>query len=120
MKETVHHLAFLYGEAAALNSRRRSKCWPGSHAKLFLGGVRQGTATENRLMLITYGDQMVNWRIPLATLTNFLSKRVARTISAITSCLLPQFVGRRISVDYYSIVQLWGRDDIESLGRNLT
>ena len=60
--------------------------------------AKKNELTEADCMLITYGDQVrATGEPPLATLTNFLSKRVARTISAVhILAFLPQFVGRRI------------------------
>ena len=125
MKETVkHHLAFLYGEAAApeleeavemLARRSRPNCSSAVSAK-------KNELTEADCMLITYGDQVrATGEPPLATLTNFLSKRVARTISAVH--ILPFYPSSSDDgfsvMDYYSIdpaLGTWG--DIESLGRN--
>jgi glucosylglycerate phosphorylase len=125
MKETVkHHLAFLYGEAAApeleeaveiLANKSRQNCSSAVSAK-------KNELTEADCMLITYGDQVRSTgESPLATLTNFLSKRVVRTISAVH--ILPFYPSSSDDgfsvMDYYSIDPALGTwDDIESLDRN--
>ena len=84
--------------------------------------AKKNELTEADCMLITYGDQVRSTgEPPLATLTNFLSERVARTISAVH--ILPFYPSSSDDgfsvMDYYSIDPALGTwDDIESLGRN--
>jgi glucosylglycerate phosphorylase len=125
MKETVkHHLAFLYGEAAAPELEKAvemlaTKSREGRPAEVFAG---KNELTEADGMLITYGDQVRSTdQAPLATLTNFLSKRVAQTISAVH--ILPFYPSSSDDgfsvMDYYAIDPALGTwEDVESLGRN--
>jgi glucosylglycerate phosphorylase len=125
MKETVkHHLAFLYGEAAAPELEKAvemlaTKSREGRPAEVSAG---KNELTEADGMLITYGDQVRSTdQAPLATLTNFLSKRVAQTISAVH--ILPFYPSSSDDgfsvMDYYAIDPALGTwEDVESLGRN--
>ena len=125
MKETVkHHLAFLYGEAAAPELEKAVETLV---SKLRQSRPSEVSATKNELteadcMLITYGDQVRSiGQSPLATLTNLLSKRVGKTISAVH--ILPFYPSSSDDgfsvVDYYSIDPALGTwEDVESLGRN--
>jgi glucosylglycerate phosphorylase len=125
MNETVkHHLEFLYGEAAApeleeafemlVSKSRRSRPSAVSAEKKEL--------TEADGMLITYGDQVrSSGQSPLAALTNFLSERVAATISAVH--ILPFYPSSSDDgfsvMDYYSVdPELGTWEDVESLGGN--
>jgi glucosylglycerate phosphorylase len=125
MKETVkHHLAFLYGEAAAPELEKTVEMLASKSRQSRRSAVsaEKNELTEADGMLITYGDQVRSTgESPLATLTNFLSKRVARTISAVH--ILPFYPSSSDDgfsvMDYYSIDPALGTwDDIESLGRD--
>ena len=125
MKETVkHHLEFLYGEAAAPELEKAfeilvSKSRQSRRSAL---SAKKNELTEADCMLITYGDQVrSSGESPLATLTDFLSKRVAKTISAVH--ILPFYPSSSDDgfsvMDYYSIDPALGTwNDVESLGRN--
>src|SRR4029077_3839192 len=125
MKETVkHHLAFLYGEAAApeLEERVEMLARKSRQNRSSSVGATKNELTAAECLFITSGDQVRSTgEPPLATLTNFLSERVARTISAVH--ILPFYPSSSDDgfsvMDYYSIDPALGTwDDIESLGRN--
>ncbi len=124
MNETVkHHLAFLYGEAAATELEKAVEILVRtSREGRFSEFSKKNALTEADCMLITYGDQVRSTdESPLATLTNFLSNRVASTISAVH--ILPFYPSSSDDgfsvMDYYSVDPALGTwDDVESLGRN--
>ena len=125
MKETVkHHLEFLYGEAAAPELEKAFEMLVSKSRESRPSAVsaEKNELTEGDCMLITYGDQVrSSGESPLATLTNFLSKRVAKTISAVH--ILPFYPSSSDDgfsvMDYYSIDPALGTwEDVESLGRN--
>jgi glucosylglycerate phosphorylase len=125
MKETVkHHLAFLYGEAAAPRLEEAigtlvSRSQEGRSPEV---SSRKTELTEADCMLITYGDQVrAAGESPLRTLTNFLSQRAANAISAVH--ILPFYPSSSDDgfsvMDYYSVdPELGTWDDIVSLGRH--
>jgi glucosylglycerate phosphorylase len=125
MKETVkHHLKFLYGEAPAPELEKAfemlvSKSREGRPSAV---SAEKGELTEGDCMLITYGDQVrSSGQSPLSTLTNFLSERVAKTISAVH--ILPFYPSSSDDgfsvMDYYSVdPELGTWEDVESLGGN--
>ncbi len=125
MKETVkHHLAFLYGEAAAPELEKAIEMLVSRSRESRRSTVSTTTneLTEADCILITYGDQVRSTgESPLATLTNFLSNRVANTVSAVH--ILPFYPSSSDDgfsvMDYYSIDPALGTwDDVESLSRN--
>ena len=125
MKETVkHHLGVLYGEAAAPELEKAVEMLvPKSReSRPAEAPASKNELTEADCMLITYGDQVRSTEeAPLATLTNFLSKRVAQTISAVH--ILPFYPSSSDDgfsvMDYYAIDPPLGTwEDVESLGRN--
>jgi sucrose phosphorylase len=73
-------------------------------------------------MLITYGDQVrTAGESPLRSLTNFLSDRAAKTISAVH--ILPFYPSSSDDgfsvMDYYAVdPELGTWEDVEALGRN--
>ena len=109
MKETVkHHLAFLYGEAAVpeLEKAVETLVSKSRQSRPSEVSVTKNELTEADCMLITYGDQVRSIeQSPLATLTNLLSKRVGKTISAVH--ILPFYPSSSDDgfsvMDYYSI-----------------
>ena len=125
MNETVkHHLEFLYGETAAPELEKAFEMLVSKSRKSRPSAVSadKNELTEADGMLITYGDQVrSSGQSPLAALTNFLSGRVAGTISAVHVLpFYPSSSDDGFSVmDYYSVdPELGTWEDVESLGGN--
>ncbi len=125
MNETVkHHLEFLYGETAAPELEKAFEMLVSKSRKSRPSAVSadKNELTEADGMLITYGDQVrSSGQSPLAALTNFLSGRVAGTISAVH--ILPFYPSSSDDgfsvMDYYSVdPELGTWEDVESLGGN--
>jgi glucosylglycerate phosphorylase len=125
MTETVkHHLVFLYSEAAVPELEKAievlvSKSRKNRSAEM---SSKKSELTEADCMLITYGDQVRSANeSPLSTLTNFLSKRAAKTISAVH--ILPFYPSSSDDgfsvMDYYLVDPALGTwEDVESLGHH--
>jgi glucosylglycerate phosphorylase len=125
MNETVkHHLEFLYGEAVAPELEKAFEMLVSKSRRSRPSAVsaKKKELTEADGMLITYGDQVrSSGQSPLAALTNFLSERVAATISAVH--ILPFYPSSSDDgfsvMDYYSVdPELGTWEDVESLGGN--
>ena len=125
MKETVkHHLAFLYGETAASGLEKAIKILVDKSRENRAAAVSapKSELTQADCMLITYGDQVrTAGESPLRSLTNFLSDRAAKTISAVH--ILPFYPSSSDDgfsvMDYYAVdPELGTWEDVEALGRN--
>ncbi|MFZ0709775.1 MAG: sugar phosphorylase [Terrimicrobiaceae bacterium] len=124
MNATVkEHLAFLYGESAAGGLEEAVKILmrearEDRHSEPLSG---KSALTEADCLLITYGDQVrAANKLPLQTLTEFLSARATGAISAVH--ILPFYPSSSDDgfsvMDYYAVdpnLGTWG--EVEALGR---